>query len=163
MDRQPYAPPRTRVVDAPEAHLDRPRQILWGVGLLLLSLALDVLDEGQQLVAVLRASSQGPLVGRVAAIAVVAVIALWTVCIVQTYRGRNWARIVLLVILSIEIFGATSALIYLINTQTGRLRPPDVVGLVSFVSNATGVILLLTPTANGWFRSRGTRPAVEMQ
>jgi hypothetical protein len=90
MDRNPYAPPQSAVADiaAPEAPLERPRQVTIAVAILWLGFFVGLL----WLPISYRALSMttGALAGALAGMG----INLWL--IVKISQGRNWARIVFL-------------------------------------------------------------------
>ena len=145
MSENPYAPPSSQVADieGDTASLERPRLVNVGIGLLAMDLVLGIVglfrDGGASLVFT---------------VAIIGVMGLFTW---YAWKGRNWARIVHLVVLLIAVLATTLAIAVL------RANPNIAGGsgevfftpwtIAQNALNIAGVVLLFTPAANAWYRA----------
>lgn len=123
----------------------RPREVAMAIRLILLSLALGLLVSATQ--AAQRVSGV-PLV-----LTLVIVVVFYGVLVLFVSRisaGRNWARIIFLVLVVI-------GLPFAVPTYIGQLRQNvllGVVGIVILILQVVGTYLLFTKNSNAWFRTR---------
>ena len=142
----PYRPPKSRVSDPPEPQqlLPKPLQVRVAVGLLWLSIALAL---PSMYLEVVRAES--PAVGVVVVVLMSVVLAFAAFLNVQISRGRNWARITLLVLLVI------SWVVSFIPDETRAVSTVEsAMSVISAVVDVAAIYLLFTSPGALWFRSR---------
>jgi hypothetical protein len=144
MSERPYTPPASRVADRPEASppFPRPKQVTVAVSLLWVSLALDIpvwflaAARDQEML------NAGPLAF------VVVLFAIQVTLYVFTYRGRNWARIGVLILFVLD------GLVFLIPNP----KPPGVLentlDVVGLVMTLIALYLLFSRPGALWFRPR---------
>lgn len=145
MSENPYAPPSSQVADieGDTKSLERPRLVQVGIGLLAIDLLLGVVS---------LFSNGAPNV-----LLNVLILGLMGLITWLAWQGRNWARIVHLVVLLLAVVFTTLAIMAL------RANPALSPGAGQFFFNAwsiaqnllnlAGVILLFTPPANAWYRA----------
>ena len=147
MQRSPYAPPKAEVRDfGPDsAPLQKPKQVIRAVTLLWVSLSLGVIVFLLDLRFV-QATAPGPAVWLIP----IAVLGLLAFLIVSISSGRNWARIVFLVMF---VLGALPYLLAL----TDMFSRSVITGSVStaqFLLQAIAMYLVFTHPGSTWFRQR---------
>src|SRR5260370_11653729 len=145
MSERPYTPPASRVADRPEASppFPRPKQVTVAVSLLWVGLALGILAD------FLNAARDPEGVLNAGALAsVVVLFAIQATLYVFTYRGRNWARIGVLI-----LFVLIGLLLLIPNP-----KPPGVlentVDVVGLVMTLIALYLLFSRPGSLWFRPR---------
>ena len=144
MTDNPYEPPKSEVQDASPQRLVavRPNAIIQAIALLWISSALGVASSFSEL-----SASQSALI--FSALVMLAVAIGLTVGI---WRGRNWARMLYLVLVALSLASLAS-------TWGTSERPQFEVALeaVSFVADAGSFFLMFTPPGSLWFQSRSER------
>src|SRR6185437_1928527 len=93
MERNPYAPPVSTVADPTEIRRERPKEVTLAVKLLWTTLALGLAGMFLQ---PLNATAPAQWIGVI--IGVGAVFGIWAWIVSKIARGRNWARILFLVL-----------------------------------------------------------------
>ena len=144
MNENRYAPPVAAVADvADEIHRPRPRQVVWAVRLLWATLILWVLQMGFDFVRAPPVAIAGVVLPTSFMVAFAGYV---NICI---YRGRNWARILtlLLTILStaLVLFGPSDP------TDSTLER---VFTAVNTTSDVVCMYLLFTSPGSTWFKRR---------
>ena len=123
----------------------RPREVAMAIRLILLSLALGLLVSATQ--AAQRVSGVPLVLTLVIVVVFYGVLALF---VSRISAGRNWARIIFLVLVVI-------GLPFAVPTYIGQLRQNlllGVVGIVILILQVVGTYLLFTKNSNAWFRTR---------
>lgn len=123
----------------------RPREVALAIRLILLSLALGFLVSASQ--AAQRVSGV-PLI--VTLLIVVVFYGLLALFVSRISAGRNWARIIFLVLVVI-------GLPFAVPTYIGQLRQNILLGLggiIILILQVVGTYLLFTKNSNSWFRTR---------
>jgi hypothetical protein len=161
MAENPYSPPTAEVADieGDTASLERPANVTNGIRVLWAQLALGLVA---LVVDGFTAPAEDPddgmwiatLAGLAFTLVISGVVALFTW---YAWKGRNWARIVHLVML---ILGTLTTL-FAIFASSWLFPGAPVDGTefldVSYVGqtllNVAGVVLLFTPSANHWYRA----------
>jgi hypothetical protein len=140
MSDNPYEPPKSDVRDASPLRMvaERPRAILQAIALLWISSGLGFAGSLSEV-----ADSQGALIFSVFVMA-----ALAAGLSVGIWRGRNWARILYLILVLLSLTN-------LVSTWGLTERPQFEVALeaVSFVADAGSFFLMFTPPGALWFQS----------
>jgi hypothetical protein len=143
MSRNPYAPPDSAVADSDqEPPREKPAAIRRAIVLIWLSLALNafILAIDWRFL-----SSEIPLLGLIATEALVVALTVWLV--IKIEAGRNWARIVYLVLLVISLP------IILPDIMTSAERAQHVAGLKMVeLGLDIGTLYLLFLPGRDWFR-----------
>lgn len=146
MTRDPrYAPPATEVADPPvvPALPSRPRQVLIAVALLWLSLVLGIPE------AVLSSRQvEGGAAGAAVAVVMLVIFGLFGFVTVKVYQGRNWARIVMLVLT------ALSVLAMLFPSDESNAQGPGLQGLYLFdvLIEVVAMYLVFSKPGSLWFK-----------
>ena len=139
MTENPYEPPKSDVQDASPRRLvaERPRAILHALALLWISSGLGFASSLSEV-----ANSQGALI-----FSVLVMVALAAGLSVGIWRGRNWARILYLILVLLSLTN-------LVSTWGLSERPQFEVALeaVSFVADAGSFFLMFTPPGSSWFQ-----------
>lgn len=150
MNTNPYAPPIADVGDvAPETRAPRPAQVVWAVRLLWLT-ALCAIP--QFYFEATQAQSAGAMMASVIFETVVTLFAAFLyVCI---YRGRNWARIVTLVLTVLS-----TAMVVFGHALAHSSTFEQVFTWLNTVSDIVCMGLLFTSAASRWFRPSAAAPA----
>jgi len=146
MERNPYAPPVSHVADPTETRGERPKEVSQAVRFLWIAFAVGIVGMFLQPVKV-SAPAQwiGMLVGGVIAFG------LWAWVIVKISQGRNWARIVFIVLALLGLVFSVFALP--MTMPVYRARPLNgVVALINLVLEIASLYLLLTAAARTWFK-----------
>jgi hypothetical protein len=151
----PYRPPAAAVADVPDAGLlVRPVGVRRSVQLLWFTMALGFV---LALIDVLKVGREGPefwLGLGVAGGAVVVIFAIFFWIYGAVYAGRNWARIVVLVLTIVWTIMLLAVVVML-------RRMPDVPAATTsellfnsaqFAMTLVATVLLFTPAANAWYR-----------
>lgn len=123
----------------------RPREVALAIRLILLSLALGLVVAATQ--AVQRVSGIPLVVTLLIAVVFYGLLALF---VSKILPGRNWARIVFLVLVLI-------GLPFAVPTYIGQLRQSvlfGLAGIVIVILQVFATYLLFTKNSNSWFRSR---------
>lgn len=146
MTRDPrYAPPTTEVADTPgvPARPSRPRQVQIAVALLWLSLALGIPE------AVLSSRQvEGAAAGVAVTVAMLLIFGLFGLVTVRLHQGRNWARIVMLVLT------ALSVVTMLFPSDESSAQGPLLQGLYLFdvLIEVIAMYLVFSKPGSGWFK-----------
>jgi len=139
MTENPYEPPKSEVQDASPRRLaaERPRAIIQAIALLWISSGLGFASSLSEV-----SDSQRELI--FSALVMVALAAGMTVGI---WRGRNWARMMYLILVLLSLAS-------LVSTWGTTERPQFEVALeaVSFVADAGSFFLMFTPPGSSWFQ-----------
>jgi hypothetical protein len=140
MSENPYEPPKSEVQDASPRRLiaERPSAILQAIALMWVSSGLGFAGSLSEV-----AGSQGTLI-----FSVLVMVALAAGLSVGIWRGRNWARILYLILVLLSLTN-------LVSTWGLTERPQFEVALeaVSFVADAGSFFLMFTPPGSLWFQS----------
>lgn len=148
MNPNPYAPPQAHVTDAPPdtgQEFERPITVRVAAWLLWLSLAVFVVSF---LIRIKSAAfPAGSLKMAIATTVLNVAVSLWLN--LKIVAGRNWARIVWLVLFLIGVL-LTAALFLTVLRKNIANPLLFLQGLVSMVT----AVLLLTPSAGRWFRRK---------
>jgi hypothetical protein len=140
MSENPYEPPKSEVQDASTRRLiaERPSAILQAIALMWVSSGLGFAGSLSEV-----AGSQGTLI-----FSVLVMVALAAGLSVGIWRGRNWARILYLILVLLSLTN-------LVSTWGLTERPQFEVALeaVSFVADAGSFFLMFTPPGSLWFQS----------
>jgi hypothetical protein len=147
MERNLYAPPAATVADPVAPREERPLEVVWALRLLWASLAVGVVTVvGPYLLEI----SVGLLIYLILAGGARYVISVWV--ILRIASGRNWARILYLVIL-VAGFGYM-ALNWQVYAQLFTFRQP--LAAASWIAKTLldigAACLLFMPRANRWFK-----------
>jgi len=146
MNRDPrYAPPGTEVSDPPvvPALPSRPRQVKIAVALLWLSLVLGipeaVLSSGQ---------AGGGAAGVATAVVMLVIFGLFGFVTVKVQQGRNWARIVMLVLTALSV----AAMLF--PSDEASAQGPLLQGLYLFdvVIEVVAMYLVFSKPGSLWFK-----------
>ena len=148
MTDNPYEPPKADVDGTPRLHLAarRPVQILQAIALLWISAGLG-LTAG--LLQAQRAADSGDAV----IVMVIETLVLMIVLSVAIWRGRNWGRVLYVVLVALSLAAFLS---------TWGTEPPTVdvaIEAVSFVADAGSFFLMFTEPGSLWFQAIGERRA----
>jgi hypothetical protein len=139
MTENPYEPPKSEVQDALPRRLAaaRPRAIVQAIALLWISSGLGFAGSLSEV-----AESQGALI-----FSAFVMVALAAALSVGIWRGRNWARMVYLILVVLSLAS-------LVSTWGTTERPQFEVALeaVSFVADAGSFFLIFTPPGSSWFQ-----------
>jgi len=161
MPENPYSPPAAEVADieGDTASFERPANVTLGIRVLWAELALGIVA---MVVDVFTTPAEDPdgdmwmanVAALIVTVAVSGVVALFTW---YAWKGRNWARIMHLVLLS---FGVLTTLFALVASnllfpelQDSAMEFFDASYVGQNLLNVAGVILLFTPSANRWYRA----------
>ena len=140
MTDNPYEPPKSEVQDASPRRLvaARPMAILQAIALLWISSGLGFAASLSEV-----SDSQDALI-----VSVLVMVVLAVALTVGIWRGRNWARIVYLILVLLSLTN-------LVSTWGLTERPPFEVALeaVSFVADAGSFFLMFTSPGSLWFQS----------
>lgn len=161
MAENPYSPPTAEVADieGDTASHERPANVTLGIRVLWAELALGLVALVVGGDATLAGDLDGDMwmanvAGLVYVLAVFGVTALFTW---YAWRGRNWARILHLVLL---LFGVLTTIFALVASnwlfpelQGNGMEFFDVYYVGQTLLNVAGVLLLFTPSANRWYRA----------
>jgi lipopolysaccharide export LptBFGC system permease protein LptF len=147
MTDNPYEPPKSEVQDASTRRLvaARPKAILQAIALLWISSGLGFAGSLSEV-----KGSQGALIFS-AVVMVVLAVALSA----GIWRGRNWARILYLILVLLSLTN-------LVSTWGLTARPQFEVALeaVSFVADTGSFFLMFTPPGSLWFQYATRAPGV---
>lgn len=151
MARNPYEPPGSPVSPAARRG-DAPKQVIWSVWLLRASLVIgyaslflvqnlsaalgDVPDEARS----------ASMVFFFIILALTAVVYLWLIQCVKD--GRNWARIIMLLLTALGVFSMISS-----NDETPAVM--HAISVVDTIIDITAMVLLFRVPGSLWFSSRG--------
>jgi hypothetical protein len=147
MERNPYAPPVSAVADPAEVRGARPKEVTQAVKLLWLSFFLGIGGTFlfQRFDATSAAQWIGVLLGGGLAFG------FWAWVIAKIAKGRNWARILFLVLVILGLV----ATIFVMPTALALYKAQPLSGvlsLVNFVLEICTMYLLLTAPAREWFK-----------
>jgi hypothetical protein len=147
MERNLYAPPAAPVADPVETVGDRPAQVAWAVWLLWVSVTIGVMASVLQVTVLF---SINIVIYILAVNLARSAVAAWL--ILKTGEGRNWARILLLVGVLLNL----GLIAYRWQVYIGSFKASSLLGAATWISKLaldwTAVVLLFTPTANRWFK-----------
>jgi hypothetical protein len=154
VNRNPYAPPDAQVADPeqPVAPLEKPRTVLIAIRLLWVSLVLSMIGAAIGWRSVLAAAGvpagmeNVAMISMVATLALTLVLSLW--CIWKLNQGRNWMRIVFLLI---QVFGI---LMYPYQNISMLGWAAGTTSLVSYLLQVAALVLVYMPASRPWFRKR---------
>ena len=140
MSDNPYEPPKSEVQDASPRRLiaARPRAIIQAIALLWISSGLGFAGGLSEM-----SASQGALI-----FSVVVMVALAAGLTVGIWRGKNWARILYLILVLLSLTNLVSAW-----GLTERPQFEVALEAVSFVADAGSFFLMFTPPGSLWFQS----------
>ena len=145
MTDERYAPPIATVSDiADELPLPRPTQVVWAVRLLWATLILWVLQFWSDMESTPSVAAVVPVL--VVESFMVAFAGYVNICI---YRGRNWARILTLVLTILS----TALVIFGPNDPTASTLE-HVFAVVNSTSDVVCIYLLFASPGAGWFKKR---------
>jgi hypothetical protein len=146
MERNPYAPPVSTVADPAEVRGERPKEVTQAVKLLWISFFVGIAGIFLQPLNIRSAAQwMGVLIGAGV------IFAIWAWVISKIAKGRNWARVLFLVLV---ILGLVFT-VFVIPTALALYRARPLSGLLSltnFVLEIYTVYLLLTAPAREWFK-----------
>jgi hypothetical protein len=149
--RNPYEPPGSRVTDA-ERRGQPPKQVIWAVWILRLSIvigysSLFLVDDLTAAVGDVPAETRSAsMVFFFIVLALTAVVYLWLIQCVKD--GRNWARIVMLLLTVLGVFNMLAA---------GDNAPALIraISVTDTIIDVTAMVLLFRAPGSLWFSSRG--------
>ncbi len=146
MERNPYAPPVSHVADPTENRGERPKEVNQAVRLLWVAFALGIVGMFLQPVKMSTPAQWiGVLVGGAIAFG------LWAWVIVKIAQGRNWARILFIVLALLGLIFSVFALP--LTMPLYKEHPINgVVAVISLVLEIFTLYLLLTAAARTWFK-----------
>jgi hypothetical protein len=140
-----YAPPVALVSEIADKPLPaRPRPVAWAIRLLWASTALSVLPSVAEILQTPTAAHL--LFGLLSQAVAIAFACYLYVCV---GRGRNWARIVLLVLVALN-----TAVVALVPAARSGSTFEQVFMLLNTACDIASMALLFTPAASAWFRKR---------
>jgi hypothetical protein len=146
MERNPYAPPVSTVADSAEIRGERPKEVTLAVKLLWTSLLLGVAGMFLQ---PLNATAPAQWIGVI--IGAGAVFAIWAWIVSKIAKGRNWARVLFLVLVILGL--VVTVLVMPTAMAIYRARPLNgVISLINVVIEVVTMYLLLTAPARAWFK-----------
>lgn len=151
MSENPYAPPKTHVVDAEPAlpPMERPKQIIWAIwlaalgyflGLVVVLVSWDYYSRLQSMTSFLTSQLFS--------------LAIMVWLYYKVYMGRNWARIVLLIFSAIGMLTIMNRMVMDILATAPALAKFQM--FVGLALNIVVLLLLFLPPGRQWF-SRQTR------
>jgi hypothetical protein len=146
MDRNPYAPPVSPVADPTEVKGERPKEVTLAVRFLWLSVALGAVG---MLMRQLKPSAPAQMFEWLIAAGVV--FAIWAWIVTKIARGRNWARILFIVLAIVGLIVAAVSLPFTIQVYTAEPLT-GILSLVQLILEAATLYLLLTAPARAWFK-----------
>jgi len=153
MNDNRYAAPASVVADVDEpAIAARPRNVVIGVYLLWIELAIGIPGMVYQLLNPAKEIPEGPVKSVLivfTALVLVSSAALYALLNWKSWQGRHWARVVHLVFLCLGLVIA----LWTLPATFVRSTLQGVVYIVQTALNIPGVILLFTPTANAWYKA----------
>ena len=149
MARNPYQPPGSPVSDSSRGG-QPPKQVIWAVWLMRLSVVIgysslllvpDLAAEMGDVPAEARTASLGFFF---AALALTAVVYLWLIQSVK--NGRNWARIIMLVLTGLGVFSMLLG---------GDNTPPVMraISVIDTIIDVTAIVLIFRAPGSTWFAS----------
>lgn len=146
MATNPYAPPKSTVADrvSDALPMPKPRQIRWAAFLLWTSLALGVVNLALQKASGAQ-SPEGGALEWVVSLVVVLIYVLFTVLI---SAGRNWARIVFLILF---VIGAIPYFFFL-NQIFAQSIAAGTIGLSQELLQFGALLLIFMKPGSVWFR-----------
>jgi len=161
MDRNPYAPPTAPVNDpaaAVEAPMDRPRTVTLAVRLMWVSMvigALNLIFGWNDLMAMDEIAKDAPAnaLGVIKAVVVVMLVisfAFYSWVIVKMGQGRNWARVVLVILMALSLLSNPFSGIPKLGVLLGLM------GVVTFALELASLVLIYMPASRPWFQPRKT-------
>ncbi len=150
-----YKPPVAAVSDPETATLrpPRPQSVQMGLALLWVSLLTTILEWALDSLSG-SAEWQDPTFVISAVITAGAALTFAAWINIMIGRGRNWARIVNLVLLCISV-----PVLLLWDDYATQMAPPVLaIHVFSWVTSIAGTVLVFTRTANQWFRAMRATP-----
>lgn len=148
-DINPYAPPQAPVADvqiAPEHAQRRPLNLVIAVRLLWISFGIGLISLPLKLFFAPIPMSAPLIVMAFSVAGIVALMNAWL--IVKIASGRNWARIVWIVLYAIGVCAIVMSPQFL----AGNSLIVRLINVIQFLMQLVVVALLLTPTAVQWFK-----------
>lgn len=152
MARNPYEPPGTPLSESGPRG-DPPKQVVWAVWLMRASLVIGyaslflVQDLTAALGDVPEDTRSASLAFFFVVLALTAVVYLWLIQCVKD--GRNWARILMLVLTALGVFSMLA--------NAGENDAPAVIRVISIIDtiiDVTAMVLLFRAPASDWFAAR---------
>jgi hypothetical protein len=146
MERNPYAPPVSHVADPTENRGERPKEVHQAIRLLWIGFVLGIVGIFLQPMKT-NAPAQwiGILIGGAIAFGI------WAWVIVKIANGRNWARILFIVLAIIGLVFSAFSLPFTLPIY--KARPlSGVLAAVNLVLEVSTLYLLLTTAARTWFK-----------
>lgn len=156
MERNPYAPPVSPVADPTELRGPRPKEVTRAVRLLWVSLVLSIAGLFMQPT---RAASHEEQVVVTTTLVVGGVIGfgLWGWVLLKIGAGRNWARIVFIVLTIIGL--AITPFVMPYSLSVYRTQPlSGVSAAANAILELAALYLLLTAPARAWFKPKNPSP-----
>ena len=151
MERNPYAPPVSAVTDPAEFRGERPKEVTLAVKLLWISFFLGLAGTFLQPITATTPGHSVPGQWIIVLIGGAIVFGMWALVIAKIAQGRNWARILFLVLVVLGL----AVTISVIPTALAlyKARPSSgVLSLTNFVLEVYTMYLLLTAPAREWFK-----------
>ena len=151
MERNPYAPPVSAVADPIEVRGERPKEVTLAVKLLWASFALGIVGMFFQPMYATGSATTTMAPWIVILIFSGIAFAIWAWVITKSANGRNWARILFLVLAIIGLVG--TAFVVPMALAIYKARPlTGLLSVVNFALEIYTMYLLLTAPARAWFK-----------
>jgi hypothetical protein len=144
MTHNPYSAPRSVVSDTPAPPMERPRVVVIAVALLWTEVALGLLDSALDWNYV---TAENPAMFVLIVDAVF--LALSILVNIKIWQGRNWARIVALVLTILAVVGYAPQ----IDAEFARAPFIAVLGMLELLLDAVALYLVFIPGRH-WFARR---------
>jgi len=148
MERNPYAPPVSVVAAPTELRSERPKEVTLAVKLLWASFFIGIVG------VFLRPAQQVPFI----AVMIVSILAFgfWAWVITSIAKGRNWARILFVVLIGI---GLVFTLLFLSTTLALYTERPfnGFLAALNYALEIYTLYLLLTAPARAWFNQQSAQ------
>jgi hypothetical protein len=144
MNRNPYAAPKSAVSDVPAAPMERPRVVVIAVALFWTEVTLGLLDSALDW--------KYLTVGDSAAFTLIVealFVGLSVLINIKIWQGRNWARIVALVLTLVAMAGYATQ----VGTEFARAPFITVLAIIELLLDIVGLYLVFVP-GRAWFARR---------
>jgi hypothetical protein len=155
LSRNPYAPPDAQVSDpslSERSHAERPRTVAIAIWLMWASVILSVMNVPLSWETITASAGDSPQMRGFVSTFVIVVLALsfalYALLIWKMGQGRNWARIVMLILQLLSLLTNPFAQM----KEAGLLAMA--IGIASYVLAAVAVVLVFIPASREWFRPR---------
>jgi len=144
MTHNPYSAPRSTVTDTPPPPMERPRVVIIAVALLWTEVALGLLESLLDWKNLMASES-----ARFGLIVDVLFVGLSVLINIMIWRGRNWARIVALVLTMLAVVGFAPV----VGVEFARAPIVTLLGMSEMLLDVIALYLVFVP-GRQWFARR---------